>query len=225
MKKIVTTICLATTLLTLSKAPNAQGIYSENLKQASFSLSEGVYFGYSPESEELFTGVDIKKLAAGTLLTWKISDWNNVSRFEIQKSTNNKLFTTIGSVAASKERAYSFTDREPVTLPLCFRIKSLDKDGTVTYSNAISPGNGQPSSLLIAYPMPARNEITVQHTVIAGKGLISVHTLDGNLVMSLPPCTGTMQTTIDLSYLKPGAYILRFEEGTGKVETLRIVKQ
>jgi hypothetical protein len=225
MKKIITTICIASSLLTLSTSSSAQIMYSETLKQASFALSEGVYYGYNPTFDELFTGVDLKKSVAGIQVTWKISGRNNVSHFEIQKSTNKKQFTTIGSVLASEKQEYSFTDLEPQSTTAYFRVKSIDRDGTITYSNVISTKGDQPSTLLIAYPMPAKSEITVQHSLVADKGLISVHTQDGSLVMSVPSCAGTMQTTMDLSYLKAGTYVLRFETGSGKVDTLHIVKQ
>lgn len=225
MKKIITKVCLASSLLTLSTATHAQGIYSETMKLASFARSESASANFSPSYIELFTGVELKKTLNGTQLTWKISEWNSVSHFDIQKSSNNKQYTTIGSIGANERDVYSFTDRDPATGPAYFRIKSVERDGTITYSQVVSTGNEQATTILIAYPMPAQNEITVQHTLVLEKGLISVHTLEGNLVMAVPPCAGTMQTSLDFSYLKAGTYVLRFDSGNGKVDTLRIVKQ
>jgi hypothetical protein len=39
------------------------------------------------------------------------------------------------------------------------------------------------------------------------------------------PVAGSQQTTVDLSAARAGLYILRFESGTGAVETLKVMKQ
>lgn len=223
MKKI-TTICLAIFLLHSFSILNAQGIYSETIKQASYIRPESVTDNFILGYAGTFTGFDVKKSSGGVQLSWKVSDWNLLSHFDIQKSTDGKQFTTIGSLDANEKETYRFTDREPVIGPSYFRVKSVGHDGTTFYSSVQSVGT-ELAGLLIAYPMPAQSEMTLQHSLVTDKGLISVHTQEGNLVMSVPPCIGTVQTTLDLSYLKPGAYIVRFDTGKGKVESMRIVKQ
>lgn len=223
MKKI-TTICLAILLLPSFSILNAQGIYSETIKQASFIRPETVTDNFVLGYAGTFTGFDIKKTNTGVQLLWKVSDWELLSHFDIQKSTNGKQFTTIGSLGANAKEEYRFIDREPVTAPVYFRIKSVGRDGTVFYSSVISAGTDL-GNIMIAYPMPAQSEVTVQHALVMEKGLISVHTQEGNLVMAVPLCAGAMQTNLDLSYLKSGVYLLRFDTGNGKVETTRIVKQ
>jgi hypothetical protein len=223
MKKI-TTICLAILLLPTFSILNAQSIYSESIKQASFirpeTVTENFVLGYAGT----FTGFDMKKTPGGVQLIWKVSDWDLLSHFDIQKSTNGKQFTTIGSLGANEKEEYRFIDREPVTAPVYFRIKSVGRDGTVFYSNVISAGNDL-GNIMIAYPMPAQNDITVQHALVADKGTLSVLTQEGYIVMAVPLGVGTMQTTLDLSYLKSGVYLIRFDTGYGKTETTRIVKQ
>lgn len=223
MKKI-TTICLAILLFQPFSILNAQGIYSETIKQASFIRPEAVTENFVLGYAGTFTGFDIKKTNNGVQLLWKVSDWELLSHFDIQKSSNGKQFTTIGSLGANQKEEYRFVDREPVTSPVYFRIKSIGRDGTVFYSSVISAGTDL-GNIMIAYPMPAQNEITVQHALVVDKGQISVHTQEGNLVMAVPLCSGAMQTALDLSYLKTGVYLLRFDTGNGKVETTRIVKQ
>lgn len=223
MKKI-TTICLAILLIHPFSILSAQGIYSETIKQASFirpeTVTENFILGYAGT----FTGFDIKKTHTGVQLTWKVSDWELLSHFDIQKSTNGKQFTSIGSLGANEREAYRFIDRDPVTAPAYYRIKSVGRDGTIFYSSVISAGT-ELGNIMIAYPMPAQSEITVQHALVTDKGMISVHTQEGNLVMAVPLCAGTLQTALDLSYLKPGVYLLRFDTGNGRTETTRIVKQ
>lgn len=219
------TICLATILLHSFTILSAQGIYSETLKQASFTRSQVVADNIGSGHAGFFTGLDLKKTSRGVQLTWRVSDWYTIRYFEIQRSTDNNQFVTIGFITASEKEAYRFTDNDAVEGPTYFRIKCVDRDDTVVYSSVISTGSEQSSAILIAYPMPAQSEITVQHALVTDRGLISVLTQEGHLVMAVAPGTGTMQTTLDLSYLKTGVYLLRFDTGNGKVETTRIVKQ
>jgi hypothetical protein len=39
------------------------------------------------------------------------------------------------------------------------------------------------------------------------------------------PNSGSQQTLVDLSTAKPGLYLVRFENGTGGAETLKVIKQ
>lgn len=223
MKKI-TTICLAIFLLHTFSILNAQGIYSETIKQASFIRPETVSNNFTLGYAGTFTGFDLKKTSGSVQLLWKVSDWDLLSHFDIQKSTDGKNFISIGTLPASDKETFRFTDREPVNGPAYFRIKSIGRDGTTFCSGTISAGPEQ-ADILIAYPMPAQSEITLQHPLVTDKGLVSVYTQEGNLVMTVPSSNGSLQTTLDLSYLKPGVYILRFDTGKGKVESMRIVKQ
>jgi hypothetical protein len=76
------------------------------------------------------------------LLNWTTSGEINNDRFEIQRSTSNTDFETIGSVAGngttSKSLSYTFADNHPEDGTNYYRIKQLDKNGNVSYSPTVS---------------------------------------------------------------------------------------
>ncbi|WP_235299449.1 DUF6923 family protein [Portibacter marinus] len=71
------------------------------------------------------------------LLSWTTENELNNDFFEIQKSTNNLDFKTIGKVYAGTK--YELIDRNVVTSKIAYyRLKQVDIDGSIMYSNVIS---------------------------------------------------------------------------------------
>lgn len=172
-----------------------------------------------------FIAFTAKSVAKGTQLGWNVADEVNVSRYEVQKGADGGSFKTIGIVFAGEKSSYSFTDEQPSQGVSFYRIRSVDADGKYKFSTVISFSNGKTVSLLRAYPMPARNQVTLQHGAIEGKAQITISSESGQIMKRVVPAVGSMQTAIDLSALKAGMYLLRLENSNGEVETLKVVKQ
>lgn len=172
-----------------------------------------------------FMGVTARKATKGTEVTWKVADEINVSRYEVQKGTNAGDLKTIGVVFAGEKSAYSFIDEQPSQGVSFYRIRSVDVDGKFKFSTVISFSNGKSAAILRAYPMPARDQVTLQHGAIEGKAQITISSEDGRIVKRQVLAVGSMLTPIDLSSLKVGLYLLRLENSNGEVETLKLVKQ
>lgn len=244
MKKILA-ICIATYLISLTSVSKAQNPYHFSSNVGSFNEDYTTYalfppFYSYPGVSAMFASFipqsgytnpvsilrfDARKLRSGIQLQWSVGTEDNVARYEIQKGKDEAELTTIGSLVATGRNSYSYRDNSPSGAVVYYRIKSVDWDGQYKYSSTICATNGEPFSMLIAYPMPALGEVTLQHQLATSKGAITVHTEDGSLLQKVTPAPGTTQTTVDLSYIKSGRYLLRFDNGEGKAETLKIVKQ
>ena len=171
-----------------------------------------------------FVGFSAKKTVGGTELTWKVGGEENVNRYEVERSTDGRSFTTIGTVASSKIDTYSFVD--PTTAStVYYRVKNVDNDGKFKYSSVARITNGKLEIVLKAFPQPVMNNLTVQHPVIKRNGLIVVSTADGRIVKSIRPSVGSMQTNVDMTLSQKGMYMVRFDDGEGGAETMKIVKQ
>lgn len=170
-----------------------------------------------------FTGLSAKKSNNGTQVTWNVADETDVAHYEIEKSTNGRNYSTIGSVKASAQSSYSFTDAS-VTPVSFYRIKSVDIDGKTGYSTFISLKNGKSVVVLRAYPTPVKTNLTIDHATTTNNARIFISSEDGRLVKSIIPASGSMKTDVNLFNLKAGLYILRFEDGNGNTETMKFLK-
>jgi len=122
------------------------------------------------------------------------------------------------------QSTYSFVDTKPSTISY-YRIKSIDANGRYTYSSIALVKAGKSMIVLKAFPSPFTKNLSIQHATADPGSLITISAEDGRLIKSVAPITGTQQTDIDLSAAKAGLYLVRFKNGNGRTETLKILKQ
>lgn len=116
------------------------GIFTDNGLLICYAGSTicGVYFDLPIELES-FTALSDK---CNINLTWQTASERNFSHFEIQKSHNGIDFYNIGRVASinsedSDGGIYNYTDNEELKAMNYYRLKSVDKDHTFSYSDVI----------------------------------------------------------------------------------------
>jgi hypothetical protein len=82
-----------------------------------------------------FTGEN--KGDATTLLSWKISNEIEAKYFEIEKSIDGSAFTSIAKVNAANLASYTILDTKTANGNNYYRLKVMDNNGSITYSNSI----------------------------------------------------------------------------------------
>ncbi|HET7898087.1 MAG TPA: T9SS type A sorting domain-containing protein, partial [Flavisolibacter sp.] len=171
-----------------------------------------------------FIGFEAKKANSAVQLTWKVAGETNVVRYEIEKSDDGRNFVTVGNIQSNGGSTYTFTD--PINNGTAFyRIKNVDNDGKYKYSSIVRITNGKSEIVLTAFPQPVLSQLTLQHPVTSVDALIRLSTVDGRIVKTIKPSNGSMQTSVDMSSLQPGLYLLHFNGGDGNTQTLKVVKQ
>lgn len=135
-------------LVLTTDAFSAAGTYVIKVKGTSFSgvtlcsaLSAGsnvTVNGALPLTLIEFNG---QNNAGKILLNWVTENELNTSRFEIERSTNGRLFTKIGMVNATgnsvQKQYYNFADAAAVTGKNYYRLKMIDADGRIKFSDII----------------------------------------------------------------------------------------
>ncbi len=168
----------------------------------------------------------LKATRAGeeVLLTWATASEINHDRFEIERIAlaSNRItgdFEPIGSVASQGNsldlQGYHFIDSEPETGTNCYRLRSIDLDGSFEYSN-IACVRFDAGGTMSVYPNPSRGSLEIR-----------VEKPDAPLVLTLNDITGRLlfsktmgldgRLTLDLSALQNGVYLLRTNEWTERV--------
>ena len=141
----------------------------------------------------------------------------------VEKSLNGLEFIVIGEVNASGATQYNFTDSNSFSNAI-YRIKALDIDGKTTYSVMIKIDRERSAVVIKAFPIPARDELTIQHPLADEESLIDVIGMDGRVVVQSFPVEGTQQSLIRISKLTSGSYFVRFRNRAGVMEVIQFQK-
>jgi Secretion system C-terminal sorting domain len=170
-----------------------------------------------------FTGFAARKVGSAVELIWNVAGERDVQQYEIERSGTGADFTKLGEVVATNSSAYSFMDNQPLAGISFYRIKETDVDGKFKYSMLVRLNLTRDNSMRV-YPSPAKDEVTIEHPTTS-KGTITIGTSDGRLVRQLNVGPDAIQTTINISNLKAGLYIVRFTNESGQTQTVKLVKE
>ncbi len=171
-----------------------------------------------------FTSFVARRAGGSIQAIWNVAGERDVLRYEVERSTNGRDFTTVGTVTATGAAAYAFTDNQPVAGVSFYRVRNVDADGKFRYTGIVRVNTSERIAIK-AYPQPVRGQLTIEHPVVSGKGSITVTSASGQVIRRLDVKGDDAQTVIDLTSAQAGIYIVRFDNGTGTVEQVKVVKQ
>lgn len=158
-------------------------------------------------------------------LQWKTAQEVKSSFYEILRSRDANIFTSIGKkVAASNSNsplAYSFTDAAFETGTNYYKLKMVDIDGTVKYSNTIALNNSVAANVNRIYPNPVSGN-TLFAQIQSGSNQISVlqvFDMQQRLLLQQPYTlrTGSNGISVNVANLPTGNYILSVKGADTKV--------
>jgi len=125
------------------------------------------------------------------LLQWTTAVESNSDYFSIERSSDGKNFTSIGTVKAagfsSTDINYSFTDAAPLTGVNYYRLAQVDKDNSKNFSNTVAISNKSDKSLNIAIAKLSRSNNNMEVTVVSAqnqKTNISLFDANGKLFLN-----------------------------------------
>lgn len=174
-----------------------------------------------------FMGMLANKVDNGVQVKWDVGDEVNVQEYQLEKSTDGASFNTVGTIASNHKNVYSLTDRTVSKSPsVYYRVKSVDLDGRFKYSGIIRVKNGSSySDAVTIYPLPARNQITISHNQLGNRAKLVISTMDGKVMKVVTPGVGVSNTMVDISSFGSGMYLVRLDDGNGKIESKTFIKQ
>jgi hypothetical protein len=159
-------------------------------------------------------------------LNWSSTNEINTLRFEVERSIDGKVFNKIGEVKTKNIAGlhhYSFTDHSPSNGLAYYRLKQIDQNGQFTFSDIVFIDIKNKQSLNI-YPNPVKDGFTVNHEVAKLGANLKIIGLDGQLKIQRPSIFGAQVDDIETKELKPGYYILTFDNA-GEKKSLVFIKQ
>ena len=173
-----------------------------------------------------FEGFVARRLDDGTTkLLWNVSQEVNVQGYSVETSTNGTDFKSVGFVSAKGSKVYSLNYLDKISGTVYFRVKNIDLDGKFKYSSIIKLYSKETVlNSLQVYPQPAFEQVTIQHNKATEKAMFTLYSADGKIIMQKLAMPNTLQTQLNISNLNSGLYMIRFDDGNGKVQSKSIIK-
>ena len=196
-----------------------------------FSINDFTFNGVAgvlPTKLEYFTGA---KQNNSNILRWKV-DCSNSSKaiMDIERSNDGSNFNTIKNITAdalSCLQPFEYADKGPLTGYNYYRLKMMDENGKITYSNKVVL-NSKTGLDIIACSSPVTNNATVQVSAAQKKQLaIVIIDCTGRTVQKIS-CgleAGSNTLQLDLSKLAAGVYQLIGYTAEGRTNVIRFIKQ
>lgn len=163
--------------------------------------------------------------ASAVLLNWATASETNSAYFEVERSADGRRFEPLGRVEAqgssSTGQRYSFSDTEPGTGTVYYRLHMLDRDGSGQYSAVRLVTSKAALTVAAAYPNPATSVLTVRlHEALVGPVTLRVLDATGRVVWQEQRQMLVAQRTLEVptAQLPTGrSYLLQLQSSTGSV--------
>jgi surface protein len=154
---------------------------------------------------------DAKSANGAVKLEWATASETDNDYFDVERSADARNWNAMGRIkgagTVNTARSYSMTDSSPLKGRSYYRLKIVDFEGKVEYSNIrVIKMNTAPAP--IVYPNPATTSLT-----LSGKtdGYVKIHNLSGQEVGQIE--VKGEKTVIPIKELPVGSYLIKSNDG------------
>ena len=156
------------------------------------------------------TLIDFKAQARGNnvMLTWYATQETDFRQYEIERSTDGRRFSQIGTVAGRNLTNYQFEDGDvPLNRQVFYRLKMVDIDGKFKYSKTVSLRVRQSASAMRLMPNPAFDQLAIRlERPLQGTATLQIRDMAGKLLSSAPINHAMQLNQVDVQTLAAGRY-------------------
>ena len=154
-------------------------------------------------------------------ISWKVDENETGNYFEIEKSTDGKNFNSIAKINVQQGtgiREYSSVD-QPVTGDVYYRLKMVNKDGTVTYSKVVVIKKGNANAAIQVLSNPATSNLSISYqSAKEANNTIRVYSIGGVKVIEqkVNASKGINNLSIPVQSLQTGTYVVIIDAAQSK---------
>ena len=160
-------------------------------------------------------------------LTWVTENETSAKWFVVERSESGNDFDSIGLVVCvnnANMTTYNYVDGRLMSGSNFYRLREVDNDGVVRYSQIISLDNTVTAPRMQVYPNPASGVVNFAvNSHSADQVSVKIYNLAGVLVAARDQevAAGLTQQSMAVSNLKSGSYILQVS-GQGGMQFTQI---
>lgn len=174
---------------------------------------------------------DATALGNKVKLDWKVSNEQNVKHYEIERYRNPfevEQVLTQTALGKGGEANYEAFDTDPYRGTSYYRVKSVDFDGTVAYSDwkAVEIEGWD---VLQVYPIPTKDELVVELTATLNEEVsITVYDALGSQVLiqnAVITAANQQLLTVNVGGLAEGMYFITIRNSAGYTQQRKFIVQ
>ncbi len=153
-------------------------------------------------------------------LQWQAQE-KEVQRYEIEKSSDSRIFTTVGSVGSKGDgrNNYQFTENAVLTGTAYYRIRQTNRNGQATYSAIAKLSSDATEITITAYPNPVKDAVVISVSNQLLGHYLKLSDATGKALQGLTISSNVF--TLDMHIYPTGTYLLQWDDGS----TRKIIKQ
>lgn len=168
-----------------------------------------------------FKDFKAERVSAVVNIFWTTLTEINSKGFEIEKSVDGAMFSTLAYVPSqaidgfsNSSLQYRFTDTKVLSIGNYYRFKQIDKDGKFSYSSVVYVRGLRSSvfTLNTLFPNPTKDKLAVSmQSPYAGNISLIVTDVTGKIVkrQTVSIVEGDNLTVLDVAALSPGTYFIK----------------
>jgi hypothetical protein len=177
-----------------------------------------------------FLKFDAVKAGLTSRLNWEMAKDDDVSYFDVERSTDAVNFSVIGQVSrdAALKLKYVYTDLHPMTGNNYYRINihAINGDAAYTPTRVVNFDDAVETVALKAYPVPAHDFITIEFppVYLGHNTVINIYSASGVMVKQtkLMPLKGLLMD-LNIMELTDGSYYIHVA-GQNSSASVKMVK-
>ena len=165
-------------------------------------------------------------------LYWQTTTEKNNHYFDIERSDDGKKFQKIGIRNGEGNvgtlQHYSYTDQKPIAAKCYYRLKQVDFDGKIAYSNVISIDKNTKAEnfSFSVFPNPTAEYIAVQINDLAKEDYrVTLFDLNGHVIKTTTLYQGSTIVYFDTKTVYSGEYVVKVFNSNGATSKKVIVSQ
>ena len=161
---------------------------------------------------------------------WTTYNEQHVDHFELESSLNGSSWKKTGTNTAATntntDHHYTSTDPDISDYRTYYRVKEIDIDGKINYSEIVSVGPVDGKSTLSVYPNPIRgqSQVTIQFNGPQKIQTICLYDEDGKIIEK-EKVNNMSSYRLETSGLHPGLFFLQMSLNDGTIINHQLLKQ
>ena len=154
---------------------------------------------------------------------WNIAEQQNISYYELQKSTGNSVFKRVSIIPVRNDSLYSVIDEATAGTPYQYRLLIIAQSGSICYSNpqAVKTFNNKP---ILIYPNPSSGRLWISMNGYLGQVNCTILNSSGQAVLYKQFFSLYAPQLLELNHQPKGIYFIKVETSAGIIVQKIIVE-